>query len=357
MAEVSNQVFVIALPSAVGRRALESVDSPLSPYGDLNELIRIAIENQLSLDQHDVPTAESPRPRRDPAGRERPESQGVAAKQDVVDPSRIEPPPAAWFRAVERESVETVETPIHSDASGLGPLTNRIAPLLVGARVLAASTNGDSSISVDGLIDRASRVARHLAGVLRESDRASGRKGADKWSIGWPAGKDPERSLMRYRRYFLIDQQGTEVVGPMVDLGLCSIVDGAVVPTERCVAIASEPSGVFGESDVLMTQAQIHEFMEALVTIDAERAEMAQILTAVSVAGFASVSDIDQSISDRRPEWSDAQTTSHRAAICGRLHQLTAIESTESDSQSGFTFTANGSRLLDSINHSSGSSR
>lgn len=356
MVHIPNQTFLVVLPVNTSRRALKVVDSPLSPYDDLNELIRVAIENQLLLDQRGTGVVKEQRPRRVSAmGEGEPDS--VVDNRDIVDSSQAELPPESWYSGVEAGKVAAAETPVRREGSGLGPLTNRIAPLLVGARVLVASANQGETISVDELMHRASRVARHLAGVLRESDRSSGRKGAKKWSIGWPAGRDPERSLMRYRRYFLIDRQGTEVIGPMVDLGLCLIVDGMVVPTERCVAIASEPSGVFGESNVLMTDGQTSEFKEALVGIDAEREEMAEILATVSATGFTSVDGIDRSISNRNPGWSDAQTTSHRAAICGRLHQLAVLESTERDRQNGFTLTKSGSRFLQSIYDYSGGSR
>ena len=229
-----------------------------------------------------------------------------------------------WRLAPGVEFSGVAPAPMNEFHDRLSSFTNRIAPLVCGARVLAVGASETGSMPVDELMRRASEVARLLAVELRHEDRKAGRKGVDKWSVGWPAGKDPEKSLGRYRRYFLLERRGADLVGPFLDLGMCVVSDDSVRPTARCAAIARASSGVFGESDELLTGRQQSEFIEALVAMGGEWAEISRFLEATSSG--PSIAQLEETIQRHYQDWSPAQVTAQRAALLGRLYQLGLVE-------------------------------
>lgn len=322
---------------------MQYLDSEGCPYMDLNEFVRIAMENQLTLDRQ-LPAEPAPTPSTEA---ESDQTSGLT-KSEAAQP---EPPTPfeEWWRRTDASEVEVVPVSSQDDAPALASLTNRMAPFLIGTRVLAAAASAEGSVDPQRFIDRASSVARHLSSRLRDQDRSAGRKGIQKWSTGWPGGNDPKKSLDRFRRYFLIERSGANLVGPLLDLGLCAVVDGRLLPSERCLVIAAEPSGVFGESATLMSEIQMQRFTDSVLSIDAEKAEIAFLLRAIKASGQSDVQMLDESIASGHESWSPAQVTSHRAAICGRLVQLELIDSHEVGGRSIFKLTERGVEVLEQL--------
>lgn len=339
MTDNPTQSLVVRLPADKARRIARIVDAPDSGYESLDEFIRVAVENQLTMEAG-LTTRPHPKPSHSKEGGSAAEvrSDWASAKSLRTLPRSSESvaPKAPWS---EPEPTETLlrlpntdglvlERAVATPGFAFSSFTNRLAPILAGPRVLANLSSEVGVPSVDVFLDLAAKAARALGLRLRSEDDAAGRRGRYRRSTAWPIGDDESKSLMRYRNSFMFTTEKTGgFSGPLLELGLAVVENGQVYLTEGGALVATEAIPAVDEVAAidLFTGRQRQIVSEAVVRIPGERAEIVLFIEALrDTEGVQD--DIDKKLAKCHSAWTEAQVVSHRAAMVGRLRDLEIID-------------------------------
>jgi|NGEPerStandDraft_6_1074524.scaffolds.fasta_scaffold19900_1 hypothetical protein len=345
MPDSPTQSLIVRLPADKARRIVRIVDRPDSAYESVDEFIRVAVENQLTmegdLENLRVPDASDDRQAPISAAAPSRSGSGISTTATAVPavpktsarvpiPTAPVPSPQAAGDLLRRPAVEglTFQAATPTTGQPLSSFTNRLTPLLGGPRVLAnLSTNG-SSPSVDQFLDVTAKASRALGLRLRAEDDAANRRGRHRRSTAWPVGDDESKSLIRYRNCFMfMPEKKVGFAGPLLDLQLVAVVDGKVFLTNSGAPFATALSPAIDESDGvdLLGDEHRHLLAEAIIRIPGEFVEISQFLAAVESAS-GSQDEIDKELGVLHSGWSEAQVVSHRAALVGRLRDLAVID-------------------------------
>lgn len=344
MSSIPTQTLIVRLPAEKARRIARIVESSDSGYGSVDEFIRVAVENQLTMESDasglDTPRTPDPGPGPSPgAARHESGAPSGAAATGLALPKP--PPPAPTPREsapLGRASEELLHRP---DAAGLplraptptsdqplSSFTNRLTPMIAGPRVLANLSKNGRSPSVIQFLDLTAKASRALGLRLRMEDDAANRRGRHRRSTAWPVGDDEGKSLIRYRTCFMFaPAKNGGFTGPLLDLRLVAVVDGNVFLTESGSALATALSPAIDEAGSLELLSGDHRkvLVDAILHLPGEFVEVQQFLAAVeSTSG--SQDAIDKVLGEIHSGWSEAQVVSHRAALVGRLRDLTVID-------------------------------
>lgn len=331
------QSLIVRLPVGEARRVRQLVDQIGSAYSSIDEFIRVAVENQLTLEScsEEFPSSTG--------GSGQGESSAVGTLSGFTSRSRYQQESTSeQSRPTDSIAIADFEDMLRLPKSTelslrdvmnipglpLSPFTNRLAPLLAGPRVLANLSNEFGTPSVDAYLDITAKASRAFGLRLRVEDEVANRRGRNRRSTAWPIGEDESKSLIRYRSCFMFStEKGGGYAGPLLELGLIVITDGKAYLTESGAAFAVSPSPAVdmpGGIDVLSEEHQ-RILTRALVQIPGELAEIRKFLDAVQSAS-GSQDEVDKQLSAIHSEWSEALVVSHRAAIVGRLRDLQVIE-------------------------------
>lgn len=341
MPDSPTQSLIVRLPADKARRVVRIVDNPDSAYQSVDEFIRVAVENQLTmeddLETDRIPTASEDSQESPPTAQPR---TGTSKTSDVLPagktPSRTSEPakPAVLSQSAEyllrRPTLEalTLHESTYTFGQALSSFTNRLAPILAGPRVLANLSSDGSSPTVDVFLDLTAKAARALGIRLRAEDDAANRRGRHRRSTAWPVGEDESKSLIRYRNSFMfVPDKKDGSAGPLLDLQLIAVVQGKVFLTDSGESFARALSPALDDSGGVDLLGDDHRRLlsEAIVRIPGELAEIKQFLAAVDNTS-GSQDEIDKELGVLHQTWSEAQVVSHRAAIVGRLRDLTVID-------------------------------
>ena len=343
MPDSPSQSLIVRLPADKARQIVRLVDLPGSAYQSVDEFIRVAIENQLTLEGdldwgHDVDASTTMTPEQSPekvpGGRA-----ATSAHAAPKKPSRVPAPAAPVSESpvvdedlLRRPAIEGLTTRAATPTSGqpISSFTNRLAPVIAGPRVLANLSIHADSPSAETFLDLTAKASRNLGLRLRTEDDAANRRGRLRRSTAWPVGDDESKSLIRYRNCFMFSTEKEKrgsYTGPLLDLGLVTVADGKVFLTENGASFATALSPAIDESTGVALLSDQHRDLlaEAVVHIPGELLEVDHFLSAVErTSGFQD--DIDKALGVRHNAWSEAQVVSHRAAIVGRLRDLAVID-------------------------------
>jgi hypothetical protein len=343
MRDSPTQSLIIRLPADKARRIVRIVDRPGSAYESVDEFIRVAVENQLTMegDLENLRVADPSEDLRAPVPTDAPNKSGapntapaVAAPPKpsarVPTPETLVPPAQATGDLLRLPTVEGLRLHVAAPTSGppLSSFTNRLTPLIAGPRALANLSADGSSPSVDLFLDLTAKASRALGLRLRAQDDAASRRGRHRRSTAWPVGDDESKSLIRYRNCFMFmpDKKGG-FTGPLLDLQLVTVVDGRVFLTDSGALLATATSPAIDTSDGVDLLSDEHRRLlaEAIIRLPGEFVEIKQFLAAVETTA-GSQDDIDKVLGDLHHGWTEAQVVSHRAAIVGRLRDLAVID-------------------------------
>lgn len=319
--------LVVHLPAEQSRRALAIVNRPDSPYASLSELIAVAVENQLTLEEAppDFQQADVvPRATDRPQAQARRPSPGRTADKKLAAPAKS----AVTANLLRLPNVGELATrpPEPPGAEPLSPFTNRINPLVAGPRALLNLMVDGGPPAMEQFLERAAEAARAHGLRLRTADERAGRRGRHRRWTAWPVGDEGAKSLVRFRKSFLLWPERDGVRGPLVELGLVVAVDGLVYPTEAGIALANGSIPVLDDdTDDVLSEPQRAVLAERLAALPGERAEITAFLDAVSATGGPQ-DEVDKHLGHRRPEWTEAQVVSSRAAMIGRLRDLLVVD-------------------------------
>lgn len=329
MAGYPTHPLLVHLPAEQSRRALSIVNRPDSPYTSLSEFIAVAVENQLGLEELAPET-----PTRQVTARARTKSDAPAKPPSAVRASpRAEPKPVPprvdtagdLLRQPDPGELET-RPPKPPGADPLSPFTNRINPLVAGPRALVNMMAGGGAPTVERFLEEAAAAARRHGLRLRAVDERAGRRGRHRRWTAWPVGDEEAKSLVRFRKSFLLWSERDGVGGPLVELGLVAADEGLIYPTPLAVTLATGTIPVLDDdSDDLLLEPHRTVLAERLVSLPGERAEIMAFLDAVDATGGAQ-DEVDKHVGHRHPQWTDAQLVSSRAAMIGRLRDLLVVD-------------------------------
>lgn len=333
------QSLVVRLPSDKARLIARIVDAPGSGYESMDEFIRIAVENQLTMEAGHIPSPE-PKPSR---SKERGPARGTRSDwalaksvgtQPMASDSLALKPVWSEFEATELllRLPETqgivLKSTVATPGLAFSSFTNRLAPILAGPRVLANLTSEVGVPTVDVFLDLAAKAARALGLRLRSEDDAAARRGRYRRSTAWPVGDDESKSLIRYRNSFMFTTEKTGgFSGPLLELGLAVVHNGQVYLTQDGASVATEPIPAIDVETAteIFTGRQRELISEAVVRIPGERSEITQFVGALQETRGVQ-DDIDRELAKCHTSWSEAQVVSHRAAMVGRLRDLEVID-------------------------------
>lgn len=312
-----HQTFVITIPRELARRALALTEGAQAGYSDLSELIAVALGNQLQL-EGGAPA-------------------GIGGRTSF---KRVRTTLSAERRHREADADELLRLPAGppglvapaSPGQGpLSPLTNRLGPLVLPLRVLANGSERHAFATLEDFVQTASGLARLVGIRLREADEQYKRRGREKKSVGWPVGPDELASMTRYRNFFLLGSDRPSGSGPLVDLGLATVVDGLPIITERGERIAREPYSPIDnlDDDAALSPLQRELFSQSMLDMPKEKREIELFLEAVVECGGLQHL-VDAQLATAHPGWTEAQVVAQRAACMGRLFDLGVIDVTTS---------------------------
>ena len=125
----------------------------------------------------------------------------------------------------------------------------------------------------------------------------------------------------------MLSADGKGANGPLVEFRLVAVEDSRVYLTQAGAAMASERIPARDDADGidLMTDDMRRHLAKSLVCIPGEVQEIRLFLEGVDHARGAQ-DELDHWIAKSHDDWSDAQVVSHRAAMIGRLRDLTIVE-------------------------------
>ncbi len=293
--------YIINLPEHLSRRAIAHIDDPNTPYTSLDDLVSIAIRNQLSLDL-DFGTSQKI------------DSNGEM-HHNLYDSRRLDNP------LILRASLDNIK--LANPSTKLHPLsflTNRLNPFSIVVRIVANLHQPNPKT----FIKEATRVAHEVGLYLRSLDRSAGLK-RDKWrSVSWPVGTDVNRTMEKFRVSYLIDDSGN---GPLFNLGLANIIDEeSICLTPLGKELAQAPSPLLGEDSEGWTLSQnAKSVLQACVLQNKHECSSIRTFLKAVENHDGIQAKIDKDLGTSESNWTNAHVVSHRAAMIGRLHDIDVI--------------------------------
>jgi hypothetical protein len=324
-------IVVSDLRPELHRRAQELVPGR---YESLDELLNVALENQLVLEQ----------------GQSSSQSQPAINGSD--SPKRTEQDEVwNWVRSIEPEGLRSVDPP---DAKSwalpvLWGQVNRLLPVIAGVRVLGNMLHGGGSdrVPLTEWHGQATRAAVALHTYLLALDRESDRRRGDLWATGFP--RDDRGSGRRYANQFL-GRASFKSPGAAEQLGFAATEKQGKVPTvgitEAGIELSQLTNPILDRREASET-ISVQEAQCYLSLLDRhlpeERRFMATVAELINKTGSRAA--LETAIEDRYPEWSKYAGTLRAGAI-GRLHDLGCLART----RQGTTVTYRLSPRADEIN-------
>jgi hypothetical protein len=304
-----DQVLILPLDSQLVRRTRAFVASTDS-YRDLPEFVAVAVENQLALEEegangHALERVENGTP------------------PPVERPSEEESDAFLDFLTLPSGAPAALALPPET-GSPLLPLTNRLFPIKVAARVLA-NTTGDH-LPLARFHQIASEAARALGARLRQEDATAQRRGSERRWIALPVGADRTAALDRYVHHFTLTTTPSDrLQGPLAQLGLAALTEqGEPQLTAEGARLALANNPVLDSSDggdrLLSDEEQA--IFAPLIRANTDEWDAVREFLDLIDRHQGHQNDIDASLGLNHPKWSRAQRVAHRAAMAGRLRDL-----------------------------------
>jgi len=315
------QPYLIFLPPALARRALETLDQTDSPFADMSELVRVSLENLFALNGVKLKPA---------PGAASTELGNWTLNDLLKVPSGLD------FETVNSQQLD----------ERLFVLTNRLNPIPLMTRILLNMIAKDEAPDINQFVETAGKCARELGHRLRQDDEHVNRGALDKRSIGWPVGPEANKSLRRFTVSFLLSANHRGPTGPLVYLGLVGVVENRILPTALGVNLARAPSSLMGETEGGSCSAEQQSLLcQAIRGMPEEFAAVKHFAEAVRNANGHQPA-VDRRLSLHHKNWSPNLVAAHRAAMVGRLRDLGLLEVTGRGTKAVMTITLEGDRFI-----------
>jgi hypothetical protein len=299
------------------RRAQELVPER---YESLDELLNVALENQLVLEQDR--SASQSRPSLSPTSNGD-DSLKRTQRDEIWD----------WVRSVKPGGLQSVRPP-DAERWALPVLwgqVNRLLPIIAGIRVLGNMLHEQDSdrISLAEWQDQATRAATVLHAYLMALDQESDRKRGDLWATGFP--RDDRGSGRRYANQFLgrgsfkapgaAEQLGFIAIGKQDEIATVGITEAGIELSQLANPILDR-----GEASETISLQEAQCYLNLLDRqLPDERRFMATVAELINETGSRAA--LETAIEDRHPQWRKYAGTLRAGAI-GRLHDLGCLART-----------------------------
>lgn len=328
----------VDIPAALMRRAQALLAR--GDYASLNELVVVAVENQL--------TAEAEEP-------EAPAAPVAGALADL-------PGPLASLRFTERTGrIDTLPSPgadrllwpgaDTEDDLYLWGQINRILPIKVGLRVLLRMAAEQGDVQVDRFRQAACLEARSAGMWIRDVERQRGVGRNDAHWTALPVGGSTDKSLARYRQHFLVHARADGVLdGGLARLKLASLAPGnrLVRPTPFGLAWGALENPVLDRADLSGPSLSAEEaaaYIEHVVgEVPEERNPLSETVHLIA-GGQDNNERLDAALSETHGDWTSNMVVTMRAGNIGRLMDLGAVVKTGYGSTATFALSEIGRRL------------
>jgi len=299
---MGRQTFVIRLEENLARKVSHLLASRDRGYSSLDELVQVALQNQLGIEEAEDPHA--------PDSARATKPIGTLALKMLED---TEPPP-------------NLAQPQVSSNERLFVLTNRLSPIKVAARVLALMGVESVWPVLEDFQEKAAKVARDVGLDLREEDLASQKRGQARRWVAYPIGDDERAAYSRFVTSFTMQVNDGKALGPMIILGLGNVKDGRAVLTEAGWRLAAAPSPILdGAEGLTLSKEEAVILRRQVLDASGEREAVQEFLQIVKRAAGSQVR-IDEMLATRYPDWTETLTIAHRSALIGRLSDLGVLE-------------------------------
>ncbi len=320
--------YLIDLP----RNVIEEIRKILNEkdYGNINEFILTAIENQLALESseiidEDLFSSTMRIPKHPKKIEEKIKEINYSDLLDVNNLIKIK-----VYDPPQKSDLEYPNIPYAND--WLWGQINRIFPVKVALRVLLKMQNeNDNSVKLNDYLNYASEVANKLGTRLNNIDNEMQRKRDEKVSIALPIG-GTEKTISRYKNHFLIFQRTKDRVldGALARLKFANInIDGFIRLTEKGLEFAKLLNPIIDEnlySNISLSQDEKVFYIKYIKeNVIEELNPFRTILTLIS-KGYTEVTAMNNEIKKIKPKWTDATITTQRAGTLGRLFELGLVE-------------------------------
>jgi hypothetical protein len=306
---MAKQTFIVHLEEELARRVMAVVTSGTTGYASLDELLAVALLNQLN--------AEAAAGDARPAGPEIAQMprRGMRLKNESDLSSLLMHPSENPPSALASEPMKSAEP--------LFVLTNRLSPVKIAARVLANIASRGLWPKTNVFYDNAARAARELGLKLRAEDDAAHRPREEKRATAYPTSDNEDRAFDRFKLAFTITPGALRPSGPMAILGLANFVDGDRVGlTEAGWELASAPSALLQEAmGATLSEEEQRILRRQIAQAPGERGAVTEFLRMARRANGAQ-GRLDELLSVQHPEWTPNLRTANRAALLGRLADL-----------------------------------
>lgn len=327
-------------------------------YAGVQDFVTTALMNQVLLEQEgtldgvtSLTTAvkarrEASEPLSDPAD-------GWQARQQLS----IERAPAGQFQTQSLLSLENadnirvVDPPAWSrlDSGPLWGQYNRIFPIKLVVRGLASALQrGDATTQNDTAQEQAhtwclleqfatrmSREARQFGQQLEHIDTERNRRRGDQLATGLPTGDDPVKSMERFQTHFLgyIEQSG-DLSGGAPRLRLVDIQhDGAyrIGLTKAGLDFAALGNPLLDDdiaNDQALTDEERAWYLDYVETSLPDEYDAICLVTTAIAEGDDRPESLTQRIATLDETWSEAQASTIRSGLVGRMRELGLVDST-----------------------------
>lgn len=307
-------------------------------YSSIESFVRVAVENQLSLEKAD--------------------SKG-ATPDSTMTPSLLQQcsfPKSKAVQVVQPASFEELNT---SGAESERDLwlwgqVNRILPLKFCLRFIAQKIPADANvIEYWSLSKQLCKEAREVGGLLEQKDEQLAKQRGEGLSAAFPTGSDVDKASERFRNLFLGSLRSDgKPAGALPQLKLIALIkDGDAISvglTRAGLQFAEIESPIFdkGEFDTALSEEEAAFYLgHVLANVPGEVQAFKIILSAIST-GKVRREDLNAVIGNLYKKWTAPLVNTQRTGAMSRMFELGLISKVKSGVTVQYGLTARGEDFL-----------
>jgi hypothetical protein len=333
---------------SISARLMQQAQSILDAgdYTSLNELLNVALENQLSIEMDSLQTPESP----DPKGT-------LGASRDELPPLAHPGDLAVRVLATEPSEAQLLFPGIKAERDlYLWGQINRLLPVKIAARTLLGMTSNSDVVPLDVFRREAADVARATGLWIKVREDASAVSREDSHWVGLPVGAEAEKSIRRYQQHFLAYLRGDGVFeGALFRLKLAGLLDDGrtLALTEFGAHWAGLANPVLDSGslvDLSFSRFESEDYLQhVLQRVPEERVPLEETVRLVAGGAFLTA-DIDAGLADAHPSWGSNTVVTMRAGNLGRMGELGIVSRSGRRGSAAYSLTDDGHRFLEACN-------
>lgn len=232
---------------------------------------------------------------------------------------------------------------------------NRIFPLKVALRVLGnmIKQGKKSTMDVNTFREKAAEVARGVGLKLLAIEKEEGRKRGEKVSSGLPIGEPEFKSKSRYKNHFLVSVRKDGMLdGALARFKFINIEKEEnkknIGITKEGLSFASLENPIIDkeECNVSFSDEEKEFYLKYVATeIPGEYRAIRWMLSAIK-KGVNRREDINDALSKRYQEWTEAIVNTQRAGLMARMFELDLLDREKSGVEVTYKISKRGGDIL-----------